>query len=189
MCSRVFLCIVAGVLAVAPAYADDDGNEGCRISGSWLLNVEFTSGLRFQQLLSLHRGGTVTESNSGLHATSYPDPTVPFDPSNPAASPPFNGSDGHGAWQKMPGCRVQWSFLKLVYAGPPLAFPGLPPFEAGDLVGFLRVRSMATVVGDALYAIEGSTVTELIFGPDPNGPFRQDFGTSVATGYRLLPAD
>jgi len=189
MYSRAAIGILAGLLAFMPAYADGDDNGRCHIPGSWLLNVEFQSGLRFQQLLSFHKGGTVTESNSGLHATSYPDPTIPFDPTDPTAPPPFNGSDGHGAWQKMSGCRVQWSFLKFVYAGPALSFPGLPPFDAGDPVGFLRVRSTAAVIGDGLYTVEGSTVTELVFGPDPNGPFPQDFGPSMAVGYRLLPTD
>ncbi|MDH5311124.1 MAG: hypothetical protein OEY08_14315, partial [Gammaproteobacteria bacterium] len=70
-----------------------------------------------------------------------------------------------------------------------LSFPDLPPFEAGAPVGFLRVQSTATIVGDALYTIDDSTVTELIFGPDPNSPFTQDFGPSMAIGYRLLPTD
>ncbi|MDH5310315.1 MAG: hypothetical protein OEY08_10160 [Gammaproteobacteria bacterium] len=161
MLTRYSVAVVVGLLAAVTAHADDDGNEGCRVTGSWLLKVEFSSGLRFQQLLSFHRGGTVSETNSGLHAASFPDPNdPPPDPSDPTARPPFNGSDGHGAWRKMPGCKVQWSFLKFVYAGPDLSFPDLPPFEAGAPVGFLRVQSTATIVGDALYTIDDSTVTD-----------------------------
>lgn len=187
MTSRLIGTVLLVCLATGITFADEDGDEGCRIDGSWLLNVQFDSGLRFQQLLSFHRGGTVTETNSGLHATSYPDPNLPPDPNGP---PPFNGSDGHGSWTKMPGCRVQWSFLKFVYAGPELGPPLLPMIvRPGQPVGFLRVRSLAQISGGSIYTVPGTTVTELVFGPDPNSPFRQDFGQSNAFGYRLLPTD
>lgn len=179
-----------GCLLASPASADDrDHSDKCRVTGTWLVNIEFPDiGLRFQELLTLHRGGTLTETNSGLHANSFPDPgAVP--PPFPAP-PALNGSDGHGAWKSVHRCHVQWSFLKMVFAGADTQNPDGSLTPAGSPIGFLRVRTLAKIMGDQYYLVPGKTSTELLIGPDPNAPIGvQPFPDSIGIGYRLLPYD
>ena len=103
MLIRVTIALVMGCLLAGPGRADDRWDfDKCRITGTWLVNISFPDiGLQFQELLSLHRGGTLTETNSGLHANSFPDPNAALPP--PQAPPALNGSDGHGAEE---GCVV-----------------------------------------------------------------------------------
>ena len=191
MLLRITIALVMGFLLATPASADDDRDHSdrCRISGTWLVNIEFPAiGLRFQELLTLHRGGTLTETNSGLHANSFPDPRAvppPF-----PAPPALNGSDGHGAWQHLRNCRVQWSFLKIVFSGADTPNPDGSVMPAGSPIGFLRVRTIAKITGDQYYLVPGGTSTELLIGPDPNAPIAvQAFPDSIGIGYRLLPTD
>jgi hypothetical protein len=188
----LMVCLLAG-----PASADDDrGHSNCHITGTWLVDVDFPAvpGLHFKQLLTLHKGGTLTETNGGLHANSFPGPVLP--PGVPAP-PPLNGSDGHGSWELLRGCRVQWSFLKMVYAGVDIPLPPSEEFPAGHVIpagshaGYLRVRSVARIMGDQYVTVIGDTSTQLLFGPDPLAPIfvPPAIGDSVGIGYRLMPTD
>jgi len=190
MLIRVTIALVMGCLLAGPVSADDRWDyRKCRVTGTWLVNISFPDiGLQFQELLTLHRGGTLTETNSGLHANSFPDPNAALPP--PQAPPALNGSDGHGAWRALRGCHVQWSFLKMVFAGADTPNPDGSITPAGSPVGFLRVRTVAKITGDQYFLLPGKTTTELLFGPDPNAPFFvQPFPDSVGVGYRLLPQD
>ena len=187
---RMAIVFFMGCLLMAPVSADDDRHsDKCRVTGTWLVNIEFPDiHLRFQELLTLHRGGTLTETNSGLHANSFPDPGAT--PMPPPAPPALNGSDGHGAWRPLSKCHVQWSFLKMAFAGADTTNPDGSVTPAGAPVGFLRVRTVAEISGDQYYLVPGKTSTELLFGPDPNAPIAvQPFPDSIGIGYRLLATD
>ena len=177
-------------LLIGPASADDDrGHSRCRITGTWLVDVDFPAipGLHFKQLLTLHKGGTLTETNSGLHANSFPGPVLPAGAPPP---PPLNGSDGHGSWKMLRGCRVQWSFLKMVYAGVDIPLPPPHSILAKEHAGFLRVSGTARVMGDSYVVLPGTSTTVLLYGDDPNDPIvAVPFGESTGIGYRLLPTD
>ena len=79
MLIRLTIALVFGCLLAGPVSADDKRDDDkCRITGTWLVNISFPDiGLQFQELLTLHRGGTLTETNSGLHANSFPDRFAP----------------------------------------------------------------------------------------------------------------
>lgn len=190
MLLRLTIGLLLGCLLAGQVSADGRSHsDKCRVTGTWLVNIEFQAiNLRFQELLTLHRGGTLTETNSGLHANSFPDPNAAALP--PPAPPALNGSDGHGAWRLLRECHVQWSFLKMVFAGADTPNPDGSMAPAGSPVGFLRVRTIAKIMGDQYFSVPGGTSTELLFGPDPNAPIAvQPFPDSVAIGYRLLATD
>ena len=180
---RVIATLLAGCMLAGQAGADAMHSfDRCRAPGTWVVNVAFDNGLQFQELLTLHRGGTLTETNGGLHASSFPDPNAIPSEFGP---PPFNGSDGHGTWRYLKDCRIQWSFVKLLFSGANTPVAGLH-------VGYLRVRSVAKIVGNQYMSMPQSTVTELVFGPDPrteNPMFVQNFGPSVSVGSRWLTTD
>ena len=184
--------IVLGFLLSGIIFANADANafgyfERCKAPGTWFVNVSFPdAGFGFQQLLTLQRGGTLTETNTILHSNSVPDPNGP----PPPGFPPLNGSDAHGSWKLLPGCRVQWSYLKLVFAGIPMEAPGLGPVPAGTPVGYLRVSVVAKISGDTYISELENSSTELLWGFDPKSPALViPFGQSNGVGYRWLPSD
>ena len=192
MMRRILLGILAGGMIAMPAMADDDDDHRrCKPVGTWLVSVNFPAmNLHFQQLLSLHRGGTLTETNKALHANAVPDPNAAPLPS-PPAPPPFNGSDAHGSWKLLPGCRVRWSYLKMVFAGVDLPQQDGSVIPAGFPVGFLHVTTTANIDGDQYSTDLGATTTRLVFGPDPKSPLApsETFPDSMAVGYRWNATD
>jgi hypothetical protein len=143
--------------------------------GTWLLDVTFLSGNPppFKEMITLHAGGTVTETNATLNAAAGSLP------------PPFNlvGSDGQGHWKRLPGGMIGVSLTKLVFCGPAsVAF--CAPGQEGQQLGYLRLRFKATVSGNSLTIAATDSSTELVFGPDPNVP-GIDFGPAASTGFRL----
>ncbi len=169
------------------------GNSGINPDpvGTWLLDVTFLSGNppTFKEMITLHANGTVTETNTTLNGASG------FLP-----QPVFNlvGSDGQGAWRRLPGGRIGLSVTKLVFCGPapsliPLP-PPAPPLEIcggssgalpGTHIGYLRVTWQATVSGGQLKVAPSDSRTELILDPEnPRGP-GIDFGPASASGKRL----
>ncbi|HSN72940.1 MAG TPA: hypothetical protein VLT59_15595 [Steroidobacteraceae bacterium] len=162
------LACSAFLTATGPALAD--GNQPV---GTWLLTVSFPpeAGLPpFQELLTLHHNGTVSETNSTLNGNA-----------NPLSPLALTGSDGFGAWQRAPDGKVEFSFLKMVFCTQPGVF-GCP--AANQLVGYLRVRGRAEFRGDVYTG--GESVTDLLGGPDPDAPFFViDFGAAQSVGKRI----
>ena len=183
----IYLTAVALMIASPAQSAGWSGFGQCRPVGTWFINVNFPgTPIQFNGLISFHFGGTLTETNQGLHANSFPDPDG--EPAPPPAPPPVNGSDGHGTWTRLRGCRIQWSFTKLVFSGPNPAGMAGPP--AGTPIGYLRSRAKARIIGDQYQTIPGTTSTELLIGPDPLNPDEViPFGESVSVGYRLYSTD
>lgn len=143
--------------------------------GTWLLDVAFLSGSPppFKEMITLHAGGTVTETNTTLSAASG------FLP------PPFNlvGSDGQGSWQRLPGGMIGISVTKLAFCGPTAVgfCAGALP---GQQLGYLRLQLKARVSGNSLTVAADASSTQLVLGPDPTAP-GIDFGPASVTGFRL----
>ncbi|MGI9234064.1 MAG: hypothetical protein ACR2RD_10575, partial [Woeseiaceae bacterium] len=114
------------------------------------------------EFLVLHANGTVTETNTTLHANSALDPASPL---------PLNGSVGVGAWKRTGKRTVKFRFIKLVFN------PG------GIHEGYLVVTGKAKVRGDKLHA---EATTELRFGTDLDKPLNViPFGTAPSTATRI----
>ncbi|MBT8078858.1 MAG: hypothetical protein KJO31_09765 [Gammaproteobacteria bacterium] len=132
--------------------------------GTWLLTVTFPEGgpPPFKEFLVFHANGTVTETNTTLHANSALDPASPL---------PLNGSIGVGAWKHIGKRTVKFRFVKFV-------------FNAGGIhEGYLVVAGQAKVHDDSLQA---EATTELRFGPDLDNPFTViPFGTAPSTATRI----
>lgn len=194
---RIALLVLIGFQLAEPAHAEESrfASHRCRPVGTWIIDVSFPNtptpisrSLEFKQMLTLHADRTLQETNTTLHPNSSP-------LTSPAGVPPAFGSDGFGTWKRMPGCRIQFSFLKFVYAGD----PGMPPMEMenggpppeGIHIGFFKVSGIARIMGNMYVAEEMQVKSELIFGPDPfsDEAFRQDAGISSATGMRLFAHD
>ena len=168
-----------------PAVATD--NNSARPDGLWATTVTFTGnppaapGFAFFEQLTLHKNGTVTETNSILNAAS-------------GGNPPnfLVGSDGQGTWEHSPGGKVRVEFYKMLFCGSApaeaaqapckLADPDIPP---GGFLGYLRVRFTADITGDKLTSPVGESETVLIPGPDPLGVPTVNFGPASVVGERL----
>jgi len=158
-----------------PAAAQGQSASHPNPVGTWLLEVTFLSGSPppFKEMITLHAGGTVTETNGTLNAASG------FLP------PPLNlvGSDGQGTWQRLPGGMIGVSLTKLVFCGPAsVAFCGAG--QQGQQLGYLRLTLTARVTGTSLTVAADNSSTELVLGPDPTAP-GINFGPASATGFRL----
>lgn len=156
---RLLICVVAlGVITSAQA------SHRSGPVGTWLLTVSFPEGgpPPFKEFLVFHDNGTVTETNSTLHANSALDPASPL---------PLNGSIGVGAWKHIGKRMVKFRFVKLV-------------FNAGGIhEGYLVVSGKAKVRGNRLQA---EATTELRFGTDLDKPVSViPFGTAPSTGTRI----
>lgn len=179
---------VAG--SAAPAYAD--GRNGVDPVGTWLMEVVFPGGNPppFREFVTLHRDGTLSESNGALHGSS----------ANYFLN--YNGSDGYGNWRRHPGGRIAWTFHKMVFCGPAFAppFPGAPeglslgctPQNVGQHIGYLRVRTVGQVLGNTFSSQSADSQVDLLIdlnpadGVDPAAPdVVIPFGGSDATGRRL----
>ena len=166
-----------GLLAATtqPASAQGQSASNPGPVGTWLLEVTFLSGNPppFKEMITLHAGGTATETNATLSAASGWLP------------PPFNlvGSDGQGTWERLPGGMVGVSITKLVFCGP-ASFAFCAPGQAGQQIGYLRLNFKAKITGDSLTVAAMDASTQLVLGPDPAGP-GIDFGPASSTGIRL----
>jgi hypothetical protein len=192
MKTRAMLLLTATVLFAVPVSASDYGKyrHQCRPVGSWLININFADQpVPFQQLLVINADRTLQETNTRLHPNTPPFP-------DPTGAPPTTGSEGVGTWKRLRGCRIQFSFLKFVYAGDaamgPMDLPpgAPPPPPAGVHIGFFKVSGIAKIVGNT-YLSEADVKSEVIIGPDPFAPdaFRIDVGESTSAGVRLLASD
>lgn len=165
------IAVVVTASFVLEAHADKNNAEG-----TWLVNVRFpeeTGVPPFTELLVFHKGGTLSETNTTLHANSA---AVPLN---------FNGSDGYGAWRNRRGGHgrhdddeggngrmVEFTLLKLVFDG-----------TMNQHVGFLRVDGVALIAGDRIESVDSNT--ELILGPDPDDGDVIGFGSADFEGRRI----
>ena len=118
----------------------------------------------FQELLVLHENGTVSETNTTLHANSA-------NPANPQFN--FNGSDGYGAWRTGRHDTVALRFVKLVFDG-----------DMNEHVGYLVVDATAAIDG-GVFTGQASDVN-MLMGTDLNNPdFVIPFGSSDSFGHRI----
>jgi hypothetical protein len=179
MKGRFLLSAVASfgllMMTAQPSVAQGQSASNPNPVGTWLLEVTFLIGNPppFKEMITLHAGGTVTETNATLNAASG------FLP------PPLNlvGSDGQGSWQRLPGGMVGISVTKLAFCGPvAVGFcAGLLP---GQQLGYLRLQLKAKVSGNSVTVAADDSKTELVLGLDPTAP-GIDFGAASATGFRL----
>lgn len=170
--------VALGMAATAPLTASAGGQSASNPApvGTWLLTVSFASGNPppFKEILTLHAGGTVTETNSALNGAS-----------GWLAAPALNlvGSDGQGTWQRLPEGKIGVSFSKMAFCGPaPNPFCG--PGQEGQQLGYLVVSFKARISGDSLTVDPADSSTVLILGPEPTGPVIP-FGSAASTGIRL----
>ena len=134
--------------------------------GTWLITVEFPEGgpPPFKEFLVFNAGGTLTETNTTLHANSA---------LNPASPLPLNGSMGSGAWKRIGKRTVKFTFIKLVFSA------------SGVHEGYLRVSGKARINGNHW---TGEASTELLFGTDLDNPLNViPFGTAPSSGKRIRP--
>lgn len=171
----VLLPALCGLLLALGANVAVAGNNANNPGGTWLVTVSFPAGgpPPFQEFLTFHHNGTLTETNGALHGSPAPGPL------NATAS------DGFGGWQRIPGGKVRFSFLKMVFCGPAGAGPWPPTcVTEGQHVGYLRVRAEATLRGDTYSG--GESFTDLLIGPDPDAPILVlPFGPAASEGKRI----
>ena len=168
-------------LAATPVLAGGDGNNPV---GTWLVTVSFPASAPpapppFQEFISLHHNGTLTETNGSLHANP-----VPVSPLN------LTASEGFGAWKRSAGGQVRFRILKMVFCGPgfdPATDPGLAALGCayeGQHLGYLEVSAEASFLGDAYSG--GQSTVQLLLGPDPEAPYGAvDFGSASSEGKRI----
>ena len=114
-----------------------------------------------EELLTLHKGGTVSETNTTLHPNS----------ANPFLN--FNGSDGYGAWRRGPDGTVVLRFVKLLFDG-----------DTNQLAGYLTVDATALIKGDQFTNVESDV--NILLGPDLDNPFDViPLGPTDAAGTRI----
>jgi hypothetical protein len=173
---------------VGPALGDANSPVG-----TWLVTVTFPAvpgapppPPPFREFITLHHNGTLTETNTTLHA-------------HPIAGSPLaiTASEGFGSWERARAGAVRFSFLKLVFCGPQfdgrtsgllsMGFGMTAPYDCSVPnvhLGYLSVRSQAYFRGDSYEG--GESWTELLIGPDPAAPLAViPFGPAASEGARL----
>ncbi len=163
----VFLLSVGvGVLAFTPSDAAMSSNSELAMSsnnpvGTFILTVTAEGTPPFKELITFHKGGTISETNTTLHPKS----------ANPFF--PFNGSDGYGAWERGPQNTVVLKFVKMVFDGATNAH-----------VGYLVVEATALIEGDEFTNLESDV--NILIGPDLFNPFNViPLGPTDAVGQRI----
>lgn len=183
-CSKIVRIVLGSIVAclasvaLATPSAESHAN---RPEGSWLLEVNFppqfsNPPLSFKELVTIHAGGTLTETNSTLNAASgvlgFP---IGFG---------LVGSDGQGTWRRTQSGQIEMVFRKMAFCGT--AAVGLcTQFgkSPGDFLGYLVVRMNAVVKGDAFESTQSDT--NLVIGTTPDSSVVIPFGAATATGTRL----
>ena len=155
----VFLmCAGVGVLAFAPSPAMEPSSNPV---GTYVLTVTAAGAPTFREVLTLHPGGTISETNSTLHANS----------ANPFFN--FNGSEGYGTWQRGPAKTVVLKIVKMVFDG-----------DTNQHVGYLVVEATALIDGDSFTNLESDV--NILLGPDLFNPVGLiPLGSTDAVGTRI----
>jgi len=139
----------------------------CGPEGTFILTVPApVPGLPpVKELLTLHKGGTISETNTQVH----PNSATPFFN--------FNGSDGYGAWVKDTDHNVVFKIVKMLFDG-----------DTNVHIGYLVVDGTAKIDGDAFNVLQSEA--NLLVGPDLFAPFEVvPLGPAQASGWRVAVAD
>ena len=128
--------------------------------GTYLVTVTAPGTPPFKELITLHAGGTLSETNTTLH----PNSANPFFP--------FNGSDGYGIWSRGSNKTVELKVVKMV-------------FDADNAhIGYLVVEATALIDGDEFTNLESDV--NILIGPDLFNPFNViPLGSTDAVGTRI----
>ncbi len=188
LCIRIVagLVLLATVALSAHAAGESDKTESALLgpSGAWLLRVEFPTvpgapppPPPFQETITLHALGTVTESNTLLNENSY-NPALGqgcgFTGPGGAVELNCNGSDGTGTWRRTGLRTASFVVIKFVFDG-----------ETNQQVGFLRVRGKLNVRGDRVTQNSEDSLTEFLIGTDIETAIAIPFGGADAVGQRI----
>ena len=162
-CSFALVASLALVLLAAPAARADFGFGA--VQGTWEVTVtpQPVSGrptpLPFRALFSFHFGGTLSETDGGIH----PGSRVAFFPELGLLS----AGDGLGAWTRKGHRRAALTFFKVLFAEQ-------------EQIGYLRIRGEVTLSPDRK-RFSGDALSDFILGPGPesgdlffSGPVRLD---------------
>jgi hypothetical protein len=191
---RIFSGVLAAALLSPAAFGQAVDSAGVNPTGTWLVNVSFppASGVPpFQEMITFHRDGTVSESNTTL----YPGSANYF--------LNYSGSEGKGSWGRYTGGRIAWTVHKFVFCGPNFAPPPIPnpppglsvactPDKVGRHIGYLRIRAVSTVRGGSFSTQAADEQVDLLLDMNPDDgldPAAPDvvipFGGADSTGRRL----
>lgn len=158
---------VGGILASPQPSSEPSSSKDLWTNpvGTFDLTVTAPGQPPFQELLTLHAGGTVSETNTTLH----PNSAVP-------AVFPFNGSDGYGAWQRHSFNKFKIRIVKIVFD------------EDNQHLGYLVVDALARIRGDNYENIESDV--NIRVGPDLKHPISIiPLGPTEAVGSRIRVGD
>ena len=129
--------------------------------GTFILTVTAEGTPPFNELLTLHKGGTISETHTTLH------------PNSANEFFPFNGSDGYGAWERGPENTVVIKFVKMVFDGVTNAH-----------IGYLVVEATARIEGDEFTNLESDV--NIFIGSDLFNPDSViELGATDAVGRRI----
>lgn len=129
--------------------------------GTYILTVTPIGAPQFQELITLHKGGAISETNTTLHPNS----------ANPFFT--FNGSEGFGAWERGHGGTVILKIVKFIFDG-----------DTNAHIGYLVVEGTALIVGDTFTNLESDV--NILIGPDLFNPFDIiPLGPTDAVGTRI----
>ena len=146
------------VMAFAPSHAAGPSSNPV---GTFVLTVSSAGAPTFKELLTLHPGGTISETNTTLHPNS----------ANPFFN--FNGSDGHGTWERGPAKTVVFKFVKIVFDG-----------STNEHVGYLVVDATARIDGNSFTNLVSDV--NILLGPDLFNPVGLiPLGPTDAVGTRI----
>lgn len=181
---RIAAITTFGLAFTAPGAVLAQGNSSASPApvGAWLATVTFESipgapppPPPFKEILTLHAGGTVSETNTTLSAASGYLP------------PPYNlvGSDGYGTWQRAQSGKVAITVTKLVFCGEASLLCSQFAKPQGEQLGYLQIRMVASISGDTLTVDPADSSTTLYVGGDLNTPIFIPFGEAAVEGIRL----
>ena len=155
----VFLmCAGVGVLAFAPSQVMEPSSDPV---GTYVLTGTSAGAPTFKEILTLHPGGTLSETNSTLHPNS----------ANPFFE--FNGSEGYGTWRRGPRKTVVLKVVKMVFDG-----------STNEHVGYLVVEATALIEGDSFTNLVSDV--NILLGPDLFNPVGLiPLGPTDAVGTRI----
>lgn len=158
-----FVITLILILAATPMARADFGFGG--LQGTWEVTVapqdtpDIPAPPAFQALFSFHLGGTMSETDGGIHPGSrvelFPD------------LGPLSASDGLGAWTRKGRRRNALTFFKVLFAEQ-------------EQIGYLRIRGEVALSPDRK-SFSGDALSDFILGPDLetgelffSGPVRLD---------------
>jgi len=165
----------ASFLFAAACVSSVDAHDDSDAIGTWLITVKFDDPTlqSFNELITFHLGGTLTEVNSTLNANSEFDLAAPLK---------VNGSVGQGAWKRSDSREVSFTFYKMVFCGE----RSTPAGECinNQLLGYLHVNGVFEIDGNAARQV-GVRSNTVLFAPDFE-TIITDFAGANAEARKLL---